>query len=66
MRTASTTVLWLGVSSAQGQAGTVWNATSIGQDGVLASFLSPVAAIRVNSTQLTGGPITLRVVQGEP
>ena len=66
MRVASTTVLWLGVSSAQGQAGTVWNATSIGQDGVLVSFLSPVAAVRVNSTQLTGGPITLKVLQGEP
>src|SRR5271169_4029300 len=50
MRTTSTAVTWSGVSSAQGQAGTVWVASAVPVDGVLQTFLAPVAGIRINST----------------
>ena len=65
MRTASTSVTWSGVSSAQGQAGTVWVASAVPVDGVLQTFLAPVSAVRINSTALAGGTLTLKVNQGE-
>jgi hypothetical protein len=65
MRTTSTAVTWSGVSSAQGQAGTVWVASAVPVDGVLQTFLAPVAGIRINSTALAGGTFTLKVVQPE-
>lgn len=33
--------------------------------GLTVSLLSPVAAVRLNSTALTAGPLTLKVIQGE-
>jgi hypothetical protein len=64
-RVASSAVTWSGVSSAQGQPGTVWVASASVHDGVRADFLAPVAAIRINSTALAGGTYTLKVVQGD-
>ena len=33
--------------------------------GLIVSLLSPVAAVRLNSTALTGGPLVLKVIQPE-
>jgi hypothetical protein len=64
MRTSASAVVWQGFSSALGAAATHFSASSIFPDGVLASFLSPVCAIRLNSTSVAG-TWTLAVVSGE-
>ena len=63
--TPGTGGLWASVSSAAGQPGTVFNASTCGLDGVLWSFLSPVAAVRITSTALSSGPWTMKIMQGE-
>lgn len=64
-RTSSGSVLWAGVSSAQGQAATTFNASAGGTDGAFFQFLSPVAAVRLFSTAISSGPLTMKVIQGE-
>lgn len=61
---AAAAVRWSGVSSAQGQPATTWAASASGVDGLLVQFLTPVAGVRINSSSLAGGPLTLKVVQG--
>lgn len=55
---------WVAVSSAVGVTGTTFNA-SASLDGTLIQFQTPVAAVRVNATSLSSGPITMKVLQGE-
>lgn len=64
-RVSSGSVLWAGVSSAQGQAATTFNASAAGTDGVFFQFLSPIAAVRLFSTAVSSGPLTMKVLQGE-
>jgi hypothetical protein len=52
------------VATGEAQA-TVFVASASVPDGVFASFLSPVSAVRINSTALAGGSLVLRVNQGE-
>lgn len=61
----SSLAFWQGVSSAIGQAATTFNASTFGVDGVQFAFLNPVAAVRMNSTALSSGPWTMKVLQGE-
>ena len=56
---------WQGISSAQGQPATVFNASTFGIDGVQFQFPTPVAAVRMNSTGLSSGPLVMKLVQGE-
>jgi hypothetical protein len=64
-KVTSTGVTWSGVGSSQGAQATVFVASASVPDGVFASFLSPVSAVRINSTALAGGSLTLKVNQGE-
>jgi hypothetical protein len=53
---------WANISSAIGAAGTVFlSSTTI--DGTFISLLSPVAAVRLNSTALSSGPMVMKVIQ---
>ena len=61
----SSLAFWQGVSSAIGQAATTFNASTFGVDGVQFQFLTPVAAVRMNSTALSSGPLTMKVLQGD-
>lgn len=36
-----------------------------GTDGISFSFLSPYGAVRLNSTGMTGGPLIMKIMQGE-
>jgi hypothetical protein len=56
---------WQGISSAQGQPATVFNASTFGADGVFFAFPTPVAAVRMNSTALSSGPLVMKLNQGE-
>jgi hypothetical protein len=64
-KTTSTGVTWSGLGSSLGAQGTVFVASASVPDGVLTSFLAPVSAVRINSTALAGGTLTLKVNQGE-
>jgi hypothetical protein len=61
----SSLAFWQGFSSAIGQPATTFNASTFGVDGVQFQFLAPVAAVRMNSTALSSGPLTMKVLQGE-
>lgn len=64
----SSVVVWSGLSSAIGQIGTVFVASNAYPDGVFTTITSPVAAVRMTSTatnNVNGGPLTMRVLQGE-
>ena len=68
LRVPSSLAAWFGYSSAIGSPGTVFVASAIYPDGVLASFATPIAALRLFSSatnNVNNGPITLRVIQGE-
>ncbi len=64
---------WSNLSSAYNDTGVVTSSGSTfasstitsGSDGVIFSFLSPVGAVRLNSTCMTGGPLYMKVMQGE-
>jgi len=56
---------WSGVSSAIGQPATTFNASTFGVDGIFFQFLSPVAAVRMNSTALSSGPLTMKILGGD-
>jgi hypothetical protein len=59
----SSLAYWQGVSSATGQPATVFGTSN--PDGVYFQFVAPVAAVRMNSTSLSSGPLTMKVLQGE-
>lgn len=61
----SSRAFWQGVSSALGTAATTFNASTFGVDGIYFVFPSPVAAVRMNSTALSSGPLIMKVIQGE-
>jgi hypothetical protein len=61
----SSNAFWMGVSSVAGQAQTTFNASNFGAGGVQVAFPTPVAAVRMNSTALSSGPLTMKVMQGE-
>lgn len=63
-RVASTSVGWVGVSSAFGSLAQHWNGGTVYPDGVTIGLLSPVAAVRLNSSAFTNGTLTLKVIQG--
>lgn len=71
-RVTSSAVDWRGLSSNTGLAlsagsaaqTTYWTSTT-GIDGLLYTFLGPITAVRINSTALTSGPLTMQVLQGE-
>jgi len=63
-REGSSFVTWLNyVSSAIGVPGVVYNATTAGTDGSLFPLLSPFAGVRMQSTGVTGGTLTMKVIQ---
>jgi hypothetical protein len=71
-RVASSLVYWQNLSSAYSDTGVSQSSGSTFASsnldpnaGLIVSFLSPVGAIRLNSTALTAGPLTLKVMQGE-
>ena len=60
----SSFVTWLNyVASAIGVPGVVYNATTAGTDGSLFPLLSPFAGVRMQSTGVTGGTLTMKVIQ---
>ena len=67
----SSNALWQNLSSAYSDTGitqgtgATFSSSNIVNDGLLVSFLSPLAAIRLNSTSMSGGPLQLKVIQGE-
>ena len=64
-RTSSASVLWSGVSSAIGQPAQTFSSTTSYPDGVFVQFLYPIAAVRLLSTSISSGPLTMKVLQGE-
>ena len=63
-KTASSLVFWQDFSSAIGAAGTHFSASAIWPDGVYIPFLAPIAAVRLNSSSVTG-TFGLLTAQGE-
>jgi len=67
----SSLALWQNLSSAYSDTGltqgtgATFASSTINNDGLIFSFLSPIAGIRLNSTSMNGGPLTLKVIQGE-
>ena len=61
----SSSPVWSGVSSAIGQVAQHFTSSVSYPDGVLVSFLSPVAALRLSSTGLSSSALTFKVLQGE-
>jgi hypothetical protein len=65
MRTASSLVVWLPVASSAGSSTPAHYSGTFFDTGVTLSFLNPVAAVRLGSTTLSSGTLTLKVIQGE-
>lgn len=61
----SSLAFWQGFSSAIGQPGTVFSSSTLSADGIYFPFQTPVAAVRINSTALSSGPLIMKVLQGE-
>jgi hypothetical protein len=67
----SSNALWQNLSSAYSDTGitqgtgATFGSSSIVNDGLIVSILSPLAAVRLNSTSMSGGPLQLKVIQGE-
>lgn len=68
----SSLAYWQGLSSGFLDTGVSYGAASVfstssitSPDGLIFSFLSPVAAVRLNSSAMTSGPLTMKVIQGE-
>jgi hypothetical protein len=65
MRTASSLVVWQGISSAPGTApGTIYASSSSFPDGLLLTISGPVGAVRINSSVI-GTNLVMKVMQGE-
>ena len=70
-RTLSSAVFWSNLSSAYSDtgvsvgAGSLFASSNTNPDGLLVSLLSPFAAVRLNSSSITNGPLIMKVVQGE-
>jgi hypothetical protein len=68
----SSAIDWRGLSSNTGlalvagsaAASIYWSSTT-GIDGLLYTFPGPLGAVRLNSTALSSGPLTMQVLQGE-
>jgi hypothetical protein len=62
---------WTSMSSAYTDTGitsgaaSVFATSAITSNGMLFSFDAPIAAIRMNSSAMTSGPLTMKVIQGE-
>lgn len=67
--TAAAVVSWFGISSntfAIDSAGAShFTSTAVYPDGVYIPLAGPVTAVRINSTGLSAGVLTMKVVQGE-
>lgn len=61
----SSRALWQGFSSAINQAGMIFSTSSVTADGIFFPFQTPVAAVRINSTAMSSGPLIMKVLQGE-
>jgi hypothetical protein len=61
----SSNARWCGVSSAIGQIATHFTASNAYPDGHFYQFLSPVGAVRLGSTSVATGTLSMRVMQGE-
>lgn len=70
-RVTAANVIWQNLSSGYSDtgvsfgAGSTFQSSNIVPDGLVVSLLSPFAGVRLNSTGLTGGPLILKVIQGE-
>lgn len=72
-RTGSSLVFWQNLSSSftdtgvNVSSGFTFASTTVADmtNGITFSLLSPFAAVRVNSTAMTNGPLILKVIQGE-
>ena|SRR5258705_14001811 len=62
----SSLALWASVSSAIGSSGVTFTSSTITTDGLFYQFLTPIAALRLSSTAMSSGPLTMKVIQGEP
>ena len=64
----SSAATWASVtnSSVPGATGTVFTSSTITPDGLYWQFLTPIAAVRLNSSALSSGPLIMKVIQGEP
>jgi hypothetical protein len=71
MLVSSSLAKWSTVSSggtliSSGGAGSIYSSTTVTSDGVYFTFTTPIAALRLSSTTgITGGGVTLKVIQGE-
>ena len=73
MRTASSQVLWAAISSnpfnqvdTTPSAGFHWTSSALPvPDGLVITWPNPICAVRLYSTALSSGTLTLKVVQGE-
>lgn len=72
-RTPSSLVFWQNLSSAYSDtslvtsSGSTFASTTVADmtNGITLSLLSPFAAVRLNSSAMTSGPLILKVIQGE-
>jgi hypothetical protein len=68
-RVSSQSVIWNSVpSTAASSTPQTYGATTYWDTGVSVSFLSPIAAVRLNTTSITAGSsqsVTMKVLQGE-
>jgi hypothetical protein len=60
----SSNPVWQGVSSAQGQAATVWTSSTAFPDGVNFQFPTPVGAVRLSASNISSGAFVMKVMQG--
>ena len=66
LRTPSTSVIWKFTGSSAGSSTpAVYSASSWYDTGVTVAFLNPIAAVRMYSSGLDTGTITMKVIQGE-
>lgn len=59
---ATATPTWLSFGSSTGSAATHFSSANV--DGVVLSFLNPVAGLRLSSTAISSSSLTLKVLQG--
>ena len=45
--------------------GSIFASSTSSPDGLIFSFLSPIAAVRIGSTNMLNGPLLMRVAQGD-
>lgn len=57
--------VWFGLGSSIGSSVTHFSSAN-GDAGVVASFLAPIAGLRISSTALSSSSLTMRVLQSSP